>query len=184
MIPRHAEVSAAFHDRNKIFRDVVQRIFDSIEPWEVGEDPIETFLLPRRIGARAVLLATTEAPLWGVNPHHKARRPDLSPYIGLDSVDPRNTTKTATLELTGTVERPILTRAYPGEYMPPLPWMSSARKADGGRQACIDYWNSHAYILRDSNPPHELTNEPPEWYTPSANTPNLPDTFTVEFKEY
>jgi hypothetical protein len=169
IIPRHAELSGAFRSDGGVFGGVIQRILDTIEPWEQGEDPIETFDLPKKIGARAVTLASEEQPVWGINPHHKARRPGPSPFVELERRDPRNSTNLATLELTGTMECPMLTRVYPGDYMPPLPWMMSADKALGGKQACLDYWKSNAYILRDTSRPLELTREAPDWYQQAAS---------------
>lgn len=167
-IPRHAESTAAFNPRSGIFREIVQNVLDSVEPWKKNEDPIETFHLPRRIGARVIALATHEEPLWGINPYHSARTPGLSPYFELGPDDPRKLTDLAALELTGTPDKPILTRIYPGEYMPPLPWMSSARRADGGLAACTEYWNQHAFILRPHRGPEQLTETPPDWYAPAA----------------
>lgn len=164
LIPRHAEVSAVFRDRDGVLGEVIQEVLDNVEPWEKGEDPIETFDLPHRIGSRVVALTAAEKPLWAINPHHKARQPGLSPFITLLPTDGRNSVDIGTLELSGTIEKPILTRVYPGDYMPPLPWMASAPKADGGRPACVDYWQSHAFVLRAANGPEMLMDTPPEWY--------------------
>jgi len=163
IIPRGAEITTAFY-YDGAFGSLVQQTLDEIEPWEKDEDPIETFDLPRLIGARVVELATSEEPIWGVNPHHKARQPGLSPFITLDPADYRNRTDIATLELAGTVESPVLTRVYPGDYMPPLPWMRSAPRADGGLEVCEDYWNHHAFILRPQSAPEQLTSAAPDWY--------------------
>lgn len=166
-IPRGAEVSAAFRPgQDGTFVDDVQDAIDEIEPWEQGEDPIYTFNLPRAIGATVARLAEVEVPVWGVNPHHKARNPGLSPYVLLGRDDPRTRTREVTLELAGTPDRPLLTRVYPGEYMPPLPWMQTARRADGGMDACVRYWRGHAFISKPSNRPLSLsqTHRPPDWY--------------------
>lgn len=172
-VPEYAEVSSAFLPHG-VFSSVIQEVLDSVEPWEKGDDPIEPFDFPRQIGSRVVLLTATEKPVWGVNPHHKARTPGLSPYIGLDAKDERNNTKLGTLELTGTVNKPVLTRVYPGDYMPPLPWMSSVSKGEGGREASLAFWNQHAFVIRTYGMPEELTEAPPDWYAREAGQPQPP----------
>ncbi len=165
-IPRNAEVSSAFRDTPRaIFFSEVQTAINEIESWEKGEDPIYTFDIPFDIGARVVQLAQNEEPLWGVNPYHKARYPQESPYLLLDRRDPRATTDEATIELSGTPDKPMLIRAYPGDYMPPLPWMSSAKDADGGREQCLEYWQTHAFMYRGR--PDELSTQAPDWYQAS-----------------
>jgi hypothetical protein len=167
MIPAAAEVSGAFLPHGGgIFKEIIQKILDTLEPWERGEEPIETFHLPTQVGSRVMALAGRETPLWGVNPHHKARNPGLSPYAMLHRNDPRQRTDSATIELMGSVERPILTRAYPGEYMPPLPWMKSVSQAPDGKEGSIAFWQEHAFVLREGNAPAQLTGQAPEWYAP------------------
>ena len=168
-ISRHAEVGGLFlPGRDGPFSRLVQEALDQIEPWEEGEDPIHTFDLSRRIGSRVVAVAVEEPLIWAVNQHHKARQPRESPFVRLPAGDPRNTTDVATLQLTGTVEKPELTRVYPGEYMPPLPWMTSARKAPGGVENCTEFWNGHAFVFREKHPPHSITNQAPDWHRQGA----------------
>ncbi len=164
LIPSGAEVSEAFRPAPAgAFRDVIQEVLDSIGPWERGQDPIETFDLPYHIGSRAVVLTDSESPMWAVNPHHKARNPGQSPYIRLPNGDDRHRTRLATLELTGTVEKPLLTRVYPGDYMPPLPWMKTAKNAPGGRDECLSFWMRHAFVYRQKDD-LDFSGQPPTWY--------------------
>ncbi len=163
-IPRGAEVSRAFRSPNGFLSDVVQDVLDTVKPWDAGVDPIEPFDLPYKISSWVVALTTEQVPIWRINPHHKAREPQPSPYILLGSLDSRLKTDIATLELAGTIDAPMLTRVYPGDYMPPLPWMSSAKNAYGGRTACVDYWNDHAYVINEYNEPEDRPYEPPRWY--------------------
>jgi len=137
---------------------------DQVKPWEKDKCPPKTFNLPRWIGARAVPLDVSEVPIWGINPHHKAKNPGLSPFIELDQDDPRGRTNSATLELAGETDRPILTRVYPGKYMPPMPWMQSVDRAPDGLDECLKYWDTHAFVLRT----HDIgpASPAPEWYTP------------------
>ncbi len=162
-IPPGAEVSEAFLPQTVGgFREELQLALNEIEPWQDQAHIVKSFKLSRMISTRVVKLEFLEAPLWGVNPHHKAKNPGLSPYVVIDNFDGRQGTNRATLELVGEVERPSLIRAYPGDYLPPLPWMVSAETSPAGLDGCIDYWNSHAFIYRTSGP--ELTYEAPEWY--------------------
>ncbi|HSW66253.1 MAG TPA: hypothetical protein VLI54_03900 [Bacillota bacterium] len=167
-VPRYAEVPYSFGaSPSAPFHNEVQTILDNVEPWENGDLPIEIFELSRSVGARVVELSDVEHPGWGINPHHTAKRPGVSPYFALDDDDPRHRTTTITLELAGSADKPILTRIYPNEggYMPPLPWMGTARLApDGGRDACVAYWNRHAFIHRGGVP--SLTGAAPDWYRP------------------
>lgn len=166
IVPRGAEVAGIFGTRpGAPFQELVQETLNAVDPWEAGQDPIETFSLPVAIGARVVALATSEVPLWGVNPHHRARTPGVSPYAIIDRRDSRGSTTTATLELAGTPDKPVLTRVYPGEYMPPLPWMSTAKNAPGRMRECVEYWSTHAYIFKN-NDTIPLSPEAPDWYVP------------------
>ncbi len=167
-VPQFAEVSHSFGPSPSApFHNEVQAILDDVEPWEKGDLPIEIFKLSRAVGARVVELGDVERPGWGVNPHHTAKRPGVSPYFELAPDDPRQNTTTVTIELAGSAERPMLTRIYPSPsgYMPPLPWMGTARLApDGGRAACVEYWSKYAFIHRGGAP--SLTGAAPGWYRP------------------
>ena len=163
-IPPTAEVGRIFMPRGE-FGPVVQRVISETSPWEKGEDPIEEFTLPKEIGVRVVELSDRDRPMWGRNPNHKARNIEVSPYVyRADLNSPNLRTVHATLEMVGSPDKPILTRVYPGEYSPPLPWMQSAKNADGGRDGCIEFWKKHAYIITSMNRPTELSPEPPNWY--------------------
>ena len=164
IIPKEAEVSAAFRPNGGAFSETVQNVLDEVEPWEVQDAPIETFDLPHLVGARAVLVSSDETPRWGIHPSHNARIPCPSPFIELGPRDRRHAIGMATLELAGTVDKPILTRVYPGDYIPPLPWMGSAADADGGPSECVRFWNRHAFVLRTRNTPKELSHSAPDWY--------------------
>lgn len=164
MIPRGAEVTTAFSPGN-VFHNVIQAALDDIEPWERGNDPIETFPLGQKIGARVVALAEGELPtFWAVSAHHKARNPGRSPFLVLERDDSRQAADEFTLELAGTPTSPLLTRIYPGDYMPPLPWMNSAGNAPGGKDECVDFWNENAFVLRDLNAVEQPGFNAPDWF--------------------
>lgn len=142
---------------------LVQRILDGIEPWEPGDDPIEAGHDPQLQLSAIVTLNNGRKPVWGIHTAHKARRPELSPFVhGGGDLE---FTSSFTVELAGTTRYPRLTRAYPGTYVPPLPWQASAGDADGGVEYCREFWHDHSYpyerslIIRGTQ-----TNTVPEWY--------------------
>lgn len=102
---------------------------------------------------------------WGVHRLHKAQNPGLSPFIHeLDGAMPQHL---LTVELSWKGGEPTLVRAYGGDYTPPLIWMGSARDAVGGRNACRQYWQNHAYVDLDFGliKKGTLADTPPRWYT-------------------
>jgi hypothetical protein len=106
---------------------------------------------------------------WFVHARHTAQRPKVSPFIqGERFLKIRETSISIEyyLETDGQL---VVTRMYPGfEYQPPLPWQGSARDAIGGRDACVEFWNTHAYVLRDGYfaTPAESQLTPPTWWKP------------------
>lgn len=162
-IPSQAEVLRPFMPGIGVMSEVVQDALNEVRPWKKGEDPIHDFYVPNAIGSLVVELEDSETPGWAINPRHRAKRPGLSPYVELEKDDPRATTTVATIELKGTPHRPILVRAYPGEYMPPLPWMKSVTNTpDGGKEASLNFWMRHAFV--HTRPDLTLSEEAPDWY--------------------
>jgi hypothetical protein len=164
VIPEGAEIAPAFHPEIGAYREIAQIALSCISPWRSHQQKVFTARLPVRIYASSVELAPNEEPYWGVNPEHTAREPGLSPYIDLAEEDARDRTNAVTIELSGSFKQPALTRLYPGEYIPPLPWMRSARRVQGGVAACVSYWKHHAYIMRPGNPV-DLNSQSPTWYS-------------------
>jgi hypothetical protein len=161
-IAPYADIPYEFRPDGR-FSEMVQATIDATERWETGENPVQTtrFACPIRPVAVSV---GTDAPIWGVHKGHKARKPGLSPFlsrwIDLELLG------YITIELEGDSRKPLLTRAYGGDYTPPLPWMSSAQDAIGGRAASRKYWTTHAYLNRPTNLilPGTQTSEVPSWY--------------------
>lgn len=140
---------------------MVQRILNDVEPWKFGQSPIETEAdLPFRLKAITVP-NEAHTPFWAFHAGHKAAILGLTPFLRVHKVV---LTRSLTIELDGSPDFPMLTRVYPGEYMPPLPWQTSARKADGGMQACLEFWRHNSYIYRDTLIMGRPTYEPPEWF--------------------
>lgn len=138
----------------------VEEALRRTEPWREGDDPIETVELNRSV--LAIVIPTRGQPvMWGNHRGHKAKRVQPSPFIEVDDLV---RTRLFTIELIGSPRSPSLVRAYPGEYMPPLPWMTSAGWAPGGRQACVKFWRTHAYIYRDTIVDGRLDDQAPRWF--------------------
>jgi hypothetical protein len=141
---------------------IVQRVLDMIEPWEEGDDPIETKRLAGVRLAPLIVPLSGRVPFWGIHAGHKSRSPGPSPFVGVnfDSLRP---TDLFTVELVWTSEEPLLVRAYPGNYIPPLPWMSSAAQAHCNIEECEDFWSRHAYVYR-STLMRQREAQPPHWF--------------------
>lgn len=159
-VPPTADISPEFlpsGDR----KELVQRVLDQTPLWGKGDDPIETIEL--RYGLVAVVIETFGAPvIWAKHAGHHAKNVGLSPFVRAE----RSYTKRFTAEFSGTSGRPMVVRAYPGDYMPPLPWMGTAGDADGGRAACVEFWRNHAYVLTSRVVvPESKSDTPPEWFT-------------------
>lgn len=95
---------------------------------------------------------------WGVYRFHTAGRPQASPFV----LKPAGITTTLTIEVVGSGEVPLITRIYGGEYTPPLPWQASAPDAEGGREACAEFWKAHAFVM-DTSIMGNLIDSTPEW---------------------
>ena len=155
IVPPTADITRNFFGRHK---ELVQEALFALEDSE-NEDgdvrwgrrgaPIFTLQIDLADGLATdvVDVEMGERVVWAVHTHHTAKKPDLSPFVRRPEWP-----KVAklTIELAGTSDEPWLTRVYAGDYRPPLPWMNSARDADGGRVAALEYWRSHAYIFVNS----------------------------------
>lgn len=162
-IPPRAEVLPLFRPGIGAFEKIVQAAINEISPWKGERTHLETFTLPREIGARIVALHGTETPVWGRDLTQPTPPPYPLPYLALRYDDPRNRASFGTLELTGTTEKPQLLGAYQGEYVPPQPWMHAATNVIGGRDGCVDFWMWHAFIVRDQAIEPA---QPAYWYAP------------------
>lgn len=164
-IPRVADVSAQMMP-DGLYGALVQATLNGVDPWEREQSPIETVEFGGEfIKPMAVPIAGQEVR-WGVHLYHKAAQPQPSPFVeqfDMEAVP----TNLLTIELCGTPEKPVLVRAYGGDYIPPLPWMASAKKADGGLKACWDFWRARAYYSPGFKLIKRKTHATalPEWFT-------------------
>lgn len=169
VIPRAAEVSAEYRPSGWYARNVQQMLDEIPDGWMRGEDPCETVSFPN-IHARERVVEVPKAlrdqVFWAVHRRHKANEPQISPFIP-ELPETRSYTKLLTVELSGTSKRPFLVRVQPGDYVPPLWWMKSAKTAFGGKRQCKEFWRSHAYVARQKYQlffPETVTSEPPSWF--------------------
>lgn len=142
--------------------EVVQYVLDRTPRWTSEESPIETVTIPWRLPRIVVdLSGLREKIFFARHVGHHARVVQQSPFVRLNS--PVFTSE-FTIELIGDPDRPRLVRAYPGDYIPPLPWQNSARDADGGIEFCREYWNHHAYLFSHTLVVGERSHRAPSWY--------------------
>jgi len=102
----------------------------------------------------------------GIHITHRARRPQLSPFIRLQSF-PKSTL--LTLEIKGSPDRPEIVRIYtpPATVtsIPPLPWMSSAEYWYSGVEGCKQFWRGASFCLTPySVKPGSFQSKPPQWW--------------------
>lgn len=166
-VPFAADIPPKFrHDGT--WRNAVQRVLNRVQPSKDGVLPaVVTCCLSDaafyRLAASVPVGGIRE---WGVHAGHHARNPGLSPFVRLPYSTP--CTSLFTVHLDGTVSKPLVVRAYPGEEIPPLPWMSSARSSLWRMSDITAYWRTHAYVLcPDGGPmrPGTQVTKPPAWFT-------------------
>lgn len=159
-IPPRAEVSRVLLPDGE-YAAFVEEILEGVAPWRGQEGVIETVTGFPEMPLLIVLTpsAMRQRINWGKHRKHTASAVQLSPFVEA----PYAVTNAITIELVGTLQQPTLVRAYPGEYSPPLPWQRSAPQADGGMQACVKYWSTHAYAYHPSVVDGNATNTRPDW---------------------
>jgi hypothetical protein len=145
--------------------DVVQQTLNMMPSGFIERK--ESFTLARTykpLNAIVVPLDGRE-PRWMINVGHHARVREVSPFVELGEAV---LTHEFTIELEGSRMTPKLVRAYPGGYIPPLPWQVSAGDAPGGRSACVEFWQQHAYVYTETLVAVDTeVKKPPEWFTKS-----------------
>lgn len=160
-----ADIPTPYRPR-QVREGLVKQALASIKPWAGSDGVIHTVHLAGKQFPLAVVPLNGLMPLWFKHIGHHAHHVQLSPFVKLSR--PVLTSK-LTVELVGTVGRPKLVRAYPGEYTPPLPWMGSAEYAPGGVERSIEFWRQHAYVLTDTNtetePGTATGRRAPSWFT-------------------
>jgi hypothetical protein len=150
------------------FSTYVQEALDNVEPWKEGDRRVASTTFDSKLFTPLAVRVARESPsiIWSV-PAPGRNSKDVAPFI---EFRPYFSTNTLTIKLIGTPKRPIITEIYGAEeeepYTPPLPWKRSAADAIGGAQACLRYWQEHAYVLFSLKQivPGAAFNRPPTWW--------------------
>lgn len=153
-------------------RDLVQWALNRVPVWTPGEDPIHTVRLPRnrRLIQFVVERRPSDELYWGIHKTHRAawgRQALPMPFVNRAGV---LFTNHITLELSGTVDAPVLTSVTSGHYVPPPPWAPSAVDAvddDGfvaGTNECWGFWQNYAYIYKLTNIVGRVSKFSPGWW--------------------
>lgn len=110
-------------------------------------------------------------PLWGTYTQHRhLEAQGLSPFVYIDRDQRLPMTKTLTLELTGTLERPVMTNVYAGSEIPLLPWQLSEDNDVIGYRQSLEYWASHSLLFgRSLIKEDKLQDTPPLWYVDQSS---------------
>lgn len=160
-VPPTADMPRYFRSDGR-FAPCVQTVLDKIEPWQEGEDPIETHQAWYKTNLTVVPVGDLPR-IWALHRGHTASKVEVSPFVIMDRP---SLTSLITVELAGTPKKPKLVRAYPGNYIPPLPWQRTANKAAGGYESCVAFWRWCAYVHTANLviPGSERSN-PPVWFS-------------------
>lgn len=123
---------------------LVQVALNSLPPWRGGEEPSHTVALDTPLEAMVTEIRSGDLIIWGVHVGHKAKNPGFSPFVLRAPHAEEN--GFITIQLEGSPARPVLTRAYGGQYAPPLPWMYTARHSSRvDQEQGREFWRTHAY---------------------------------------
>lgn len=139
---------------------IVQEILDDMDPWdeEGVSDTFEDFDLMRAL----VVSVEGRHRIWAKHVGHRARWVQESPFVRTNGEVPLTTQ--FTVMMMGTPEAPRLVRAYPGDFIPPLPWQHIDTPELWLRS--LEFWRTHAYVYG------------PERVIPGSETETIPTWFS------
>ncbi len=163
MAPK-AQVTPDFRPAGRYGRDVsvaIQRALGvhGTSDWE-GQELVDSFDMPQEY-PDIIVEARGACRHWGVYRWHTASRPGLSPFVSRSAP----MTSVLSIHLVEQPAGPMLVRAYPGEYMPSLPWQMSARSEEGGVAACRAFWRQYAFVETSGLiVPGTATRSAPDWF--------------------
>jgi hypothetical protein len=138
---------------------IVQEILDGTEPWNRGQDPIETIVdLDQPVRAIIVPIKGRRV-VWATHAYHYAKRVQVSPFVRTLPV----MTNSFTVVMAGTPTEPMVVRAFPGEYAPPLPWQRHRDPTEDLES--LNFWRRHAYVYSSRLVVHgSITSDVPAWF--------------------
>lgn len=156
-VPRTADIPRRYKPGGRAGY-IVQEVLDGVEPWKPGTDPIETVIDFEPVPEIIVPIDDREV-IWAKHVGHSARLVQLSPFVRTLPV----MTCSFTVVLAKTPENPMVTRAFPGEYAPPLPWQ---RLRSGNElEESGEFWRTHAYVYNAGLiVPGSTSAEAPAWF--------------------
>jgi hypothetical protein len=94
----------------------------------------------------------------------------LCPFVYTDRDRRPLMTKSLTLELVGTNERPVLKDVYAGMILPPLPWELSLESDMSLIQTSVDFWRQHSYLYDIGIVTNKLHEDAPVWHTDRSSS--------------
>ena len=143
---------------------IVQEMLDRVSEWPGRKQRSITLTVDLSLKAIVVPARPMDERIWAKHVGHHAMNVQVSPFVRR----PVQPTSQFTIELSGAAQRPKLTRAYPGIYIPPLPWQKSAEEGLGGIDASLEFWQTHAYRFKETLiQPGSETKKSPNWFQKS-----------------
>lgn len=181
VVPEHADISPQFaaggDERRWLLQDALDELWDE---WNESTPTQRERLWPgNNRGPEFTLILEPGDPTlveevvptdyrdvrkWSLHAGHKAYHKQPVPFVRRDGSG-GYVAGSISIMLVGTADKPILARAYPGDCVPPLPWMGSAKYAEGGVAACLKYWRHHAYLYDRRVMEGFVSDTAPLWYT-------------------
>lgn len=165
VVPEHADISPQFAAGGEEYIELLQDALDEL--WgDLDTGPDLTLILePKdpKLLLEVVPFGQRDDLVWAMHAGHKARHKQPVSFVRrqlhnlvADSI---------TIKMAGSSDQPELVRAYPGDYVPPLPWMRSAEYAEGGVARSRDFWATHAYVYDKHLMEGFVSTTAPVWYT-------------------
>lgn len=154
-IPRYADIPSNLRPGGKHWR-LVEEALHGVGTWE-DRVLIDTVTHLSGDIPMTVVRNMAHTPMWGIHRGHKADNPKLSPFVLLQRTP---NTRTLSFEF----DKGKIVRIMPGEYIPPLPWQTTAKKMEGGTAACREFWCSHSYVWSKNLTTTALSSQPPTWF--------------------
>lgn len=159
VIPPWADIPRNFRpDGNDSL--LLQELLSDMDTQDLGAKTIiETVDGLKRKFRLEVVGNNNRTPEWHIHRGHKARQPQISPFLRVARAP---LTDKLTVMVTSDLH---LVRVIVGEYVPPLPWQSSAKQEQGGIRTCRDFWRRHSYVYSDSRVCRTRdSSTPPHWF--------------------
>lgn len=157
-VPLSADIPAPYRREGRL-ASIVQEILDDMKPWDrdgvsetvEGFDPMPAIVIPVEGRER----------IWAKHAGHRAKCVQHSPFVRVAGLIP--TTTIFTIKMLGAPTSPMLVRAYPGDYTPPLPWQRIRREED--RPELLKFWRENAYVYgRLRVVAGSESDTPPDWF--------------------